>query len=101
MKAGGYTDLLDALIGPDTYTYLFDGQLGYLDYAMANGNLLGQVTGVTPWNINADEIPVFDYNDDIQDPGEASFERESSSLPIFEPIPTVLRTMIRLSPAWP
>lgn len=87
LKAGGYTDLLDALIGPDAYTYLFDGQLGYLDYALANGNLLGQVTGVTPWNINADEIPVFDYNDDIQDLGEASYERESSSLPIFEANP--------------
>ena len=85
LKTGGYTDLLDALIGPDAYTYLFDGQLGYLDYAMANGNLLGQVTGVTPWNINADEIPVFDYNDEILDSGEFSFERESSSLPIFEP----------------
>ncbi len=57
LKTGGFTDLLDALIGADAYTYLFDGQLGYLDYAMANGNLLGQVTGVTPWNINADEIP--------------------------------------------
>jgi predicted extracellular nuclease len=84
LKAAGYTDLLDALIGSSAYTYLFDGQLGYLDYAMTNGNLLGQVTGVTPWNINADEIPVFDYNDEFLDSGEASFERESASLPIYE-----------------
>jgi hypothetical protein len=84
LKAGGYTDLLDALIGADAYTYLFDGQLGYLDYAMSNGNLTGQVTGVTAWHINADEIPLFDYNDEFLDSGEASFERESSSLPIFE-----------------
>jgi len=87
LKAAGYTDLLDALIGPDAYTYLFDGQLGYLDYAMSNSTLTGQVAGVTPWNINADEIPVLDYNDDIEDSGEAFFERESSSLPIFEPNP--------------
>ena len=84
LKTGGYTDLLDALIGPDAYTYLFDGQLGYLDYAMSNSNLSGQVTGVTTWNINADENPLFDYNDEIQDPGEASFERESDAEVIFE-----------------
>ncbi len=79
-----YTDLLDALIGPSAYSYLFDGQLGYLDHALSNVNLFGQVQGVTVWNINADEIPVFDYNDDIRDPGEASFERESWVLPVLE-----------------
>ena len=41
----GVPDLLDALIGPDAYTYLFDGQLGYLDYAMSNSTLTGQVAG--------------------------------------------------------
>jgi predicted extracellular nuclease len=79
-----YTDLLDFLIGPSAYSYLFDGQLGYLDHALSNVNLLDQVQGVTVWNINADEIPVFDYNDDIRDPGEASFERESWVLPLIE-----------------
>ncbi|UCG26471.1 MAG: ExeM/NucH family extracellular endonuclease [Chloroflexota bacterium] len=84
LKMGGYTDLLNAVIGPEAYTYLFDGQLGYLDYAMANGTLSGQVTGVTAWNINADEIPLFDYNDEILDPGERSFERESDAEEIYE-----------------
>lgn len=42
------------------------------------------MTGVTEWHINADEVNVLDYNDDIQDPGEASFERKSSALPIYE-----------------
>jgi predicted extracellular nuclease len=79
-----YTDLLNTFIGPFAYTYLFDGQLGYLAHALANASLFGQVTGVTEWHINADEIPVFDYNDDIQDSGEASFERESTALPIYE-----------------
>lgn len=81
-----YTDLLDALIGPSAYTYLFDGQLGYLDHALANTSLFDEITGVAPWHINADEIPVFDYNDDVRDGGnESSFERESTSLPIYEP----------------
>jgi hypothetical protein len=80
-----YTDLLDALIGSNAYSYVFDGQLGYLDYALANAGLFEEVSGVTVWHINADEIPVFDYNDDIDDgSAEASFERESAALPIYE-----------------
>jgi predicted extracellular nuclease len=80
-----YTDLLDYLVGAGAYTYLFDGQLGYLDHALASGPLLPQVTGVATWSINADEIPVFDYNDEIRDgTNEPTFERESTSLPIFE-----------------
>ena len=38
------------------------------------------------WHINADEIPLFDYNDDVWDTGEADeFEEESASLPLYEP----------------
>ena len=67
---------------------MFDGQLGYLDHALANGALLPQVTGVTAWHINADEVNVFDYNDDIRDiPGEASFERETTVGPLYAPDP--------------
>jgi predicted extracellular nuclease len=83
--AAGYTDLLNDFQGADAYSYLFDGQLGYLDYALANSALLAQVSGTTAWHINADEIPLFDYNDDIRDPGEASFERESGVLELFAP----------------
>ncbi|NNF56576.1 MAG: ExeM/NucH family extracellular endonuclease [Acidimicrobiales bacterium] len=81
---GGYTDLLQSLQGPSAYTYLFDGQLGTLDYALSNGSLTPQVTGTAAWNINADEVPLFDYNDAIQDSGEASFEAEPSGNPLYE-----------------
>jgi hypothetical protein len=64
---------------------VFDGQLGYLDHAMSNDALTPQVTGVTEWHINSDEVNVLDYNDGIQDPGEASFERKSNALPVYEP----------------
>lgn len=83
----GYTDLIEHFIGDDAYSYLFDGQLGYLDHALATESLAGQVTGVTEWAINADEVPLFDYNDTVLDPGEASFERESSALPLYAPDP--------------
>ena len=83
----GYTDLLQQFEGPDAYTYLFDGQLGTLDYGLANASLAEQVTGASGWTINADENPLFDYNDTVLDAGEASFERESTALPLYEATP--------------
>ncbi len=71
-------------MGADAYGYVFDGQLGYLDHALASPSLLRQVTGVTGWYINADEPPLFDYNDGVRDPGEREFERKSTALPVYE-----------------
>ncbi len=82
----GYSDLLG---GPDSdsYTYLFNGQLGYLDHALASDSLLPQVTGAAVWHINADEIPEFDYNDTIHDAGENQYEKEPDGNPLYEPSP--------------
>jgi predicted extracellular nuclease len=85
LRGAGYTDLLQRFEGPDAYGYLFDGQLGTLDYGLANASLEEQVTGAGGWKINADENPLFDYNDTMRDTGEASFERKSGALPLFEP----------------
>ncbi|MGH9272205.1 MAG: ExeM/NucH family extracellular endonuclease, partial [Ilumatobacteraceae bacterium] len=81
----GYVDLIEQFVGDDAYSYLFDGQLGYLDHALATPSLVPQVTGVTEWAINADEPVLFDYNDTIRDAGESSFERESIALPLYLP----------------
>ena len=53
-------------IGPDAYSYVFDGQWGYLDHALGNAGLLPQVSGVAEWHINADEPSVLDYNTDFK-----------------------------------
>lgn len=87
LQAAGYTDLLERFDGDGAYTYVFDGQLGYLDHALSNSALTPQVTGATAWHVNADEPPLFDYNDTIRDAGESSFERESTALPLFAPDP--------------
>ncbi|MDE0351247.1 MAG: ExeM/NucH family extracellular endonuclease [bacterium] len=84
LEAAGYTDLIRRFVGTDAYGYLFDGQLGYLDYALASPSMLRQVTGVAGWYINADEPPLLDYNDDVQDPGERGYERKSTVLPTYE-----------------
>ena len=61
IKAAGYTDLLASLTDP--YSYVFSGQSGYLDHALANGPMSTMVTGVTIWHINTDEPAALDYND--------------------------------------
>ncbi|MBA3411888.1 MAG: endonuclease/exonuclease/phosphatase family protein, partial [Geodermatophilaceae bacterium] len=58
----GFVDLAASLIGPDAYSYVFDGQWGYLDYALASPSLAAQVTGAAEYHINADEPAVLDYN---------------------------------------
>ena len=85
LTTGGYTDLETALLGPTAYSYLFDGQLGHLDYAFTSASLTAQVAGVAPWHINADESDLFDYNDEVRDVGEAAFEEKSDGSALVPP----------------
>ena len=62
----GYTDTLAASLGSEAYSFVFQGQSGYLDHGLASPTLAGQVTGAAEWHINADEPPVLDYNDDFK-----------------------------------
>ncbi|MEM6635197.1 MAG: ExeM/NucH family extracellular endonuclease [Pseudomonadota bacterium] len=61
----GYVDLVDTFVGEDAYSFVFDGQIGTLDYALASGDLADQATGATEWHINADEADAIDYNLDF------------------------------------
>ena len=67
LEAEGWTDLA-RLSEPDAYSYVFDGQIGTLDYAMANAALLADFTGATEWHINADEPDALDYDTSNNDP---------------------------------
>ncbi len=71
---GGFTDLAGTLLGTNSYSYLFNGELGHLDYAFASASLAAKVKGVGNWHINADESDLLDYNDEIKDVGESAFE---------------------------
>jgi predicted extracellular nuclease len=66
IRDAGYTDLVRRFEGIGAYSYVFDGQWGYLDHALASQSLKEQVTGTTTWHINADEPPVLDYNTDFK-----------------------------------
>ena len=70
LKADGYSDLLLEHVGELAYSYVFDGMLGYLDYAMASEALHERVTGAQAWNINADEPSVLDYDMSFKPPAQ-------------------------------
>jgi predicted extracellular nuclease len=74
----GYTDLLAAEQGEYAYSYVFDGQLGYLDYALAGTDLVEDVESAAVWHINADEPSLFDY--------DMSFKRDAQDA-LFAPDP--------------
>ena len=62
LEADGYTNLIAGFAGEFAYSFVFDGQSGYLDHGLANAALAPQVTGATEWHINADEPIALDYN---------------------------------------
>jgi len=68
--ADDYVNLIAQYVGPYAYSYVFDGQAGYLDHALASPSLAAQVTGATEWHINADEPDVLDYDTSFKPPAQ-------------------------------
>ena len=69
-RDAGYVDTIDEFLEGHGYSYVFEGQSGYLDHALASADLAGQVTGVTEWHINADEPIALDYNLEFKSAGQ-------------------------------
>ena len=67
---GGLTNLVRKYDGLEGYSYVFDGESGYLDHALATKSLEAQVTGVGHWHINADEPIALDYNTEFKTPAQ-------------------------------
>ncbi len=70
LQGAGYTDLIAAFGGEYAYSYVFDGQFGYLDHALATPQLAAQVSGAAPWHINADEPDILDYDTSFKAPAQ-------------------------------
>ncbi len=62
----GYTDLINKFGGAGAYSYVFDGQAGYLDHGLATTSLSAQVLEAADWHINADEPISLDYNTEFK-----------------------------------
>ncbi|WP_354683751.1 ExeM/NucH family extracellular endonuclease [Cupriavidus necator] len=57
----GYADMVAKCVGPRAYSYVYNGQTGYLDHALADAVAARQVVAVHEWHINADEPVAFSY----------------------------------------
>ncbi len=58
LREAGYIDLVaDRLPEASRYSYVFQGESGYLDGALASRALAAAVDGVAFWHVNADELP--------------------------------------------
>jgi predicted extracellular nuclease len=66
LENGGFTHLIKTLLGPDAYSYVFDGQWGYLDHALGSASIASQISGVGDYHINSDEPSALDYNTDFK-----------------------------------
>ncbi len=66
LAAGGLQDQIARFNGDTDYSYVFDGEAGYLDHALASSSMAAQVTGTLHWHINADEPFVIDYNTEFK-----------------------------------
>ncbi len=69
LNAAGYTDLVKRYQGSGQYSFVFFGESGQLDHALANKPMRKQVTGAALWHINADEPVSLDYNEEFNQPG--------------------------------
>jgi hypothetical protein len=70
--AAHYVDTIAKFVGDDAYSFVFQGQSGYLDHALASPTLADQVTGVTEWHVNADEPVALDYNTNFKSPNHVN-----------------------------
>ncbi|MDQ2820614.1 MAG: ExeM/NucH family extracellular endonuclease [Pseudomonadota bacterium] len=62
--SNGMVNQLERFIRPRTqpYSYVFDGESGYLDHALTTTALSSQVVDAAEWHNNADEPTAIDYN---------------------------------------
>ncbi len=72
LEGAGFTNLIAARNGREAYSYVFDGQWGYLDHALGSASISSQVTGVADWHINSDEPAVLDYNTEFKSPAQVA-----------------------------
>ena len=63
----GMIDLHRTFHADSSYSYVYQGTLGYLDHALCNSTLYPQVTGMTPYHINAPEKDAYTYDGSSND----------------------------------
>ncbi|MEJ7806640.1 MAG: ExeM/NucH family extracellular endonuclease, partial [Telluria sp.] len=64
LTQSGLVNQLERFVRPSAtpYSYVFNGEVGYLDHALTTASLDAQMTGAAQWHNNADEPTIIDYN---------------------------------------
>lgn len=62
----GYTELFQHFNVDTPYSFIFRGESGQLDHALANAAMLDNIVAVTEWHINTDEPRALDYNTEFK-----------------------------------
>lgn len=100
LKNTGYTNLLETRLGPDAYSFVFDGQWGYLDHALASASLSAQVSGVAEYHINADEPSVLDYNTNFKSAAQVDSLYAPDQYRVSDHDPVVVGLNLAAPGAW-
>ncbi|KVD89821.1 endonuclease [Burkholderia stagnalis] len=61
LESRGYRNLVSRWVGDKAYSYVYNGEAGYLDHALATLPLAAHVKAVHEWHINADEPVALQY----------------------------------------
>jgi len=69
-SADDFKDMIFEKRGDEAYGYVFDGQTGYLDHALANQQMAQDIVDVNFWHINADEPDLIDYDTTFKGPNQ-------------------------------
>jgi len=65
---GNLTDMHRAFHADTAYSYMYNGEAGYLDHALASASMAAQITGVSVFHINSDEPTMFEYSGSVYQP---------------------------------
>lgn len=93
LNQAGLVNELERFVRPAgiPYSYVFDGESGYLDHALASASLDAQVIGATEWHTNADEPTVIDYNLDAKSAAaQALFKNDAFRSSDHDPVVVAL-----------
>jgi len=90
IRNAGFTNLVSAFLGPDAYSYVFDGQWGYLDQALGSASIVPQIAGVGDYHVNSDEPSVLDYNVEFKSAGQLSSLYASDQFRVSDHDPVVI-----------
>lgn len=70
LRNAGFVDLLETFEGAGGYSYVFEGQVGHLDHALASDSFYRQTVGADTWHNNSAEPSSLDYNLENKTPAQ-------------------------------